>query len=205
VTGATNSQQDFPLKDPLQPFYGGGSSNAFVTRLTAPNNALNYSTFLGGTGADVGRGIAIKPRAAACGAGAEPSPCDDDAVVTGFTSSTDFPVVVPFQPTNNGGFDAFVSQVSDCACTPKDLTVTGTASHEIDLSWVDYCPDFTDSFELLWLADDGTKGSVMIPAGQYTYQHMGLTPGIYYHYQILAHNDCCDSKFSNKVKAVPLP
>jgi hypothetical protein len=109
-----------------------------------------------------------------------------------------------FQPNPGGGSDAFVSQVSDCACTPQNLALAGTASHEIDLTWQDYCPDFTLYFELNWHADDGSNGVISpIPAGQLHYEHMGLNSNTIYHYQILANNGCCPSGFSNEVDAMP--
>lgn len=60
VTGSTTSQQ-FPLSNALQGTFGGGATDAFVTRIkgTSPYS-LVYSTYLGGAGADVGYGIAVK-------------------------------------------------------------------------------------------------------------------------------------------------
>ena len=40
----------------------GGVTDGFVFRLNAVGNGLVYSTFLGGEGDDVGRGIATTPR-----------------------------------------------------------------------------------------------------------------------------------------------
>lgn len=57
VTGYTQST-DFPALFPLQAAYGGGSYDAFVTKLD-PDGALSWSTFLGGPGEDHGRGIAV--------------------------------------------------------------------------------------------------------------------------------------------------
>jgi hypothetical protein len=42
-----------------QPAFGGGSSDAFVTKVNANGNAFAYSTHLGGTGADESHGIAV--------------------------------------------------------------------------------------------------------------------------------------------------
>ncbi|MBV8856963.1 MAG: SBBP repeat-containing protein [Acidobacteria bacterium] len=80
VAGSTESS-NFPLVNPAQSSYGGGSSllgDAFVTKLNASGTALAYSTYLGGAGFDYARGIA---------AGA-----DGSAVVVGATASYDFPV-----------------------------------------------------------------------------------------------------------------
>lgn len=107
VTGDTTSA-DFPTASPIQRMYGGGLSDAFVTKLNALGSGLVYSTFLGGTLTDEGRGIALN--------------VSGEAYVTGDTSSNDFPTANPFQPGNGGGFnnhdDAFVVKIGDVAPTP---------------------------------------------------------------------------------------
>ena len=60
ITGVTASP-NFPVTaGAYQALYGGGSSDAFVAVLN-PSGALTYSTFLGGSGADSARGIALAP------------------------------------------------------------------------------------------------------------------------------------------------
>ena len=62
---------------------------------------LTYSTYLGGTNSEAGTGIAVD------GAG--------NAYVTGYTSSTDFPVVNAYQPTLGSALftvDAFVTKIA---------------------------------------------------------------------------------------------
>ena len=72
--------------------------DAFVTKLDANGAALGYSTYLGGSGADDGYGIAVD------GAGS--------AYVTGVTDSADFPTTAgAFDTTFNGGTDAFVTKL----------------------------------------------------------------------------------------------
>jgi hypothetical protein len=58
---------------------------------------LIYSTYLGGSGADSGEGVAVD-RAG-------------NAFITGVTSSGDFPSMNPFQPLLAGGTDAFVTKI----------------------------------------------------------------------------------------------
>jgi hypothetical protein len=82
----------------LQPNLGGGG-DAFVARLRADGSALVYSTYLGGTGDDYGYGIAVDP-------------ATGDALVTGWTQSTNFPTANPLQPTYGGGYyNAFVARL----------------------------------------------------------------------------------------------
>jgi uncharacterized protein (TIGR03437 family) len=79
VTGFTQSP-DFPLKNPLQPAYGGGADeasltcceagDAFIAELNPAGSGLIYSTFFGGAGLDTGTGIAIDSTGNAYVAGA---------------------------------------------------------------------------------------------------------------------------------------
>ena len=62
VTGLTGST-DFPLQSPLQTTYGGGTTDAFVTKLNPTGSALVYSTYLGGSAmSDFGASIAVDRR-----------------------------------------------------------------------------------------------------------------------------------------------
>ncbi|MGA3018708.1 MAG: SBBP repeat-containing protein, partial [Bryobacteraceae bacterium] len=57
VTGSTTSL-NFPVRYPLQSRLLG-SRNAFVVKLSPAGNMMDYSTYLGGSGADYGYGIAV--------------------------------------------------------------------------------------------------------------------------------------------------
>jgi hypothetical protein len=96
VTGQSNSTT-FPQVGPT--YAGGvGGISAFVTKFNAAGTSLLYSTFLGGSNSDFGKGIAVD------GAG--------QAYVTGFTLSADFPIAAPIQATTGGVEDAFVTKLS---------------------------------------------------------------------------------------------
>ncbi|WP_371380165.1 SBBP repeat-containing protein [Sporomusa aerivorans] len=100
VTGRTNSA-NFPTKCALQPSFGGGEFDTFVTRIAACGTGLVYSTYLGGSGQDEGIGIAVDSL--------------ENAYVTGFTNSLNFPTLRALQPNFGGGeFDAFVTKISAC-------------------------------------------------------------------------------------------
>lgn len=77
VTGATLST-NFPTQNPIQPTFSGRDGDVFVTKLNSQGSALVYSTYLGGTETDFGRGIAVDVAG--------------NAYVTGFTNSTGFPL-----------------------------------------------------------------------------------------------------------------
>lgn len=79
VTGFTNST-NFPTQNPIQATVGANfSTDVFVTKLNSQGSALLYSTYLGGTGNDTGRGIAVDSA--------------NNAYVTGSSDSIDFPLV----------------------------------------------------------------------------------------------------------------
>ena len=96
ITGIIGSA-NLPTKSAYQNAYGGGQ-DVFVTKLAPTGDALIYSTYLGGSGYDVGNSIAVD------GAGS--------AYVTGITMSADFPVQSPYQGSLQGGSDAFVTKLA---------------------------------------------------------------------------------------------
>jgi len=93
LVGATLSD-DFPVCDPYQGSHKKGK-DVFISRLDQYGNSLLYSTYLGGSGTDVGYDISVNAGGRIC--------------VAGFTKSTDFPTFNPYQPGHGGHYDAFVS------------------------------------------------------------------------------------------------
>lgn len=100
VTGFTSST-NFPTASPYQAAIGGGIDNEdiFVAKLNASGSALVYSTYLGGNGNDNGYGISVDS--------------GNNAYITGFTFSTNFPVVNPYQASNAGNSDVFVTKLNN--------------------------------------------------------------------------------------------
>ncbi len=94
VTGETSSY-NFPTLNPYQTHQR--DMDAFVTKFSGSGNDLVYSTYLGGNDYDRGYGIAIDNSEA--------------AYITGYTSSTDFPTLNPYQ-TDQDREDAFVTKLS---------------------------------------------------------------------------------------------
>lgn len=109
VTGLTASN-GFPTVDAPQAT-PGGLSDAFITKFNLNGSSVIYSTFLGGSGTDVGNAIAVDN--------------SGNAYVIGNTSSANFPTVNPFQPTLRGT-DAFVTKIGVLA----DLSITKTDSRD---------------------------------------------------------------------------
>jgi len=108
VTGTTDSA-DFPRSAGAAG--AAGSDDAFVTRLSPDGSSVVFSVYLGGSGADSGRGIAVD----AAGR----------AIVTGSTDSANFPVPGGFQTQPGGGMDAFVVRISSNGSTLEYGTFLG--------------------------------------------------------------------------------
>lgn len=70
-----------------------------VTKINADGTAIVYSTVFGGSASDFRPFLALGP--------------GGSVVVTGTTLSTDFPVMNALQPSNHGGFDAFVAKINN--------------------------------------------------------------------------------------------
>ena len=111
VTGQTSSTADFPTTpDAVQPAYGGGTADAFVTKLNPAGSApLIHSTYLGGSAAESGNGIAVD--------------LAGDSYVTGSTGSMNFPTTAgAFDTSFNGSADAFVAKI-EYARVPAVVTL----------------------------------------------------------------------------------
>jgi hypothetical protein len=110
VTGYTTSA-DFPVTSgAFQATNGGGLVDAFVAKVGPTGSALAYAGFLGGSGDDIGHGIAVDVAG--------------HAYVTGQTTSAaaTFPETTGvFQATNRGGTDAFVAKIT-VAPTISDIS-----------------------------------------------------------------------------------
>ena len=102
ITGTTSSSNLPTTPGAFQTIYAGGwgsFGDAFVSKLNATGSALVYSTYLGGSGADGGYGIALD--------------ASGNAYVTGATYSPNFPATpAAFQTTSSGQEDAFITKLS---------------------------------------------------------------------------------------------
>jgi hypothetical protein len=95
VTGETNDP-GFPTVDALQPRLAGGA-DAFVVKIDATSARIDYATYFGGSGDDVGRAIAADG--------------DGNAYVAGLSTSSDLPTAAAIEaadpsprPAGSAGF-----------------------------------------------------------------------------------------------------
>ena len=96
LAGKTRSS-DFPTQGAFQRVHGGGEFDGFVAKVEGDGTRLAYASFLGGSASDYVQALALE---------------GDIAHVTGWTMSSDFPVVDPFQASRGGDVDAFVSRLA---------------------------------------------------------------------------------------------
>lgn len=91
---------DFPITvGAVQPVNEGGGVEGFVVRLNEDGNALVYSTYLGGTDRDYVYDLEVNAA--------------NEAYVTGYTYSSDFPTTAgAYSTTYAGNGDVFVSRLS---------------------------------------------------------------------------------------------
>jgi hypothetical protein len=134
-----DTQTNFPVTPGAFQTVQKGSFNVFVTKFNATGTALVYSTYLGGSGTDIGESIAID----AAG----------NAYVTGYTSSTDFPVTPGVFQTSYGGGpdDGFITKLNATGTALAYSTYLGGSGDDecssivIDISGSVYVTGFTDS------------------------------------------------------------
>jgi hypothetical protein len=119
VTGVTISS-DFPRINQIAGICSGtcgtGSSDGFVTKISAQGTAVAYSSLFGGSGFDIGFAIAVD------GAG--------NAYLTGTTESTDFPQINPIKKAcskgcGNGLGDAFVIKINSAGSAAAYSSLLG--------------------------------------------------------------------------------
>jgi hypothetical protein len=122
ATGGTGSE-DFPTVNPIQDNYRGGVAPEPELSWYGPGDALiakfdaigrmTFATYLGGTGADAGLGIALDTAG--------------NVYVAGGTRSTELETVNPFQEANAGLWDVFI--VSIGGLIPPTPTPTSTPTN----------------------------------------------------------------------------
>jgi hypothetical protein len=139
ISGITVSA-DFPTTAGAFDTNANGSSDAFVTKFDPASSSLSYSTYLGGSGDDVGTGIAVDSAG--------------DAYVGGTTVSADFPTTAgAFDTSYNGNQEAFVTKLDPLGSSLSYSTYLGgsrfdtAAGIAVDPAGAAYVTGQTDSLD----------------------------------------------------------
>jgi len=116
VAGGTDSPVNFPIFTPLQGSKAAGW-DSFVSRFKN-DGTLNFSTFWGGDGNDYAQGIAVNDAR--------------EVAITGYTGSSDFPMVDPMQSSLSTAPDTFAANFSMITSTviPRFSTYLGGTSSD---------------------------------------------------------------------------
>ncbi|HUI53566.1 MAG TPA: SBBP repeat-containing protein, partial [Bryobacteraceae bacterium] len=108
VVGYTYSS-DLPVTAGALQATNAGDCDAFVAKLSPTGNSLAYLSYLGGSSSDTATAVTLDP--------------NGNVYVTGWTLSTNFPLLNAFQSTNAGNYGAFVTKLG-FAQLPSVLGVT---------------------------------------------------------------------------------
>jgi hypothetical protein len=119
VTGLTTSAFNFPTTVGAYDVTGNGLGDAFVVKLNGALLIQNYGTYVGGSGNDIGYGIAVNTFGG--------------VLVTGYTASTDFPTVDPIQAASAGSDDAFIFRLGPLGEALKSSTYLGGTGNDFGL------------------------------------------------------------------------
>jgi hypothetical protein len=123
ISGQTQSANYPVTTGAFQPVKSG-SIDCFVTKLNASGSALEFSTFLGGSGTDNNAGIAIDS--------------DQNVYISGNTNSTNFPVTTgSFQATIGGSADCFVTKMNPAGSALVYSTFIGGSAYEENTHSID--------------------------------------------------------------------
>lgn len=98
IAGSTSSSNFVPAAAPAYDRVYNGYMDVFVTKLTAGGQSYGYSTYVGGYHNDYGLGLVLGP--------------DNGVWVTGYTSSSNFPLKDATPLGNHWKEDAFVFKLS---------------------------------------------------------------------------------------------
>lgn len=116
VTGITYSF-DFPVQNGDDSSLGG-FEDAFITKLDVTAGTLIYSTYLGGSSGDYGTDITVDNVG--------------NVYVTGYTTSSDFPMQNAYDASYNGSADVFIAKLDPTGSTLLYSTYLGGSNFSFE-------------------------------------------------------------------------
>ncbi len=114
IAGQTASI-NFPVSTSAFQTVSNGGLDAFVAKFAA-GGAMVYSTLLSGNSVDVATALSVGPAG--------------NAFVAGYTASRDFPSLLPIQATNNGIYNAFLTQLDPLGQSLRFSTFFGGSNSD---------------------------------------------------------------------------
>jgi len=197
VAGATDSS-DFQVTGGPYSIYSG-LRDAFIMAINPDASGYYFSSFLGGSGREEANAVA------ADGSG--------NCYLAGFTTSTNFPVLVgPYlQPGGGVGQlaeDAFVARIYALVppVPPANLRLTAVSVNSASLAWDDKSNN-EDGFKIERKTGPAGTWSQIATVGTdvTTFENSGLSESTTYSYRVRAYNSAGDSAYSNELNVLTLP
>jgi len=157
VAGTTSSA-NFPLTKPLISSLPGGSSHVFLAEIAGSGDRFIYCTLLGGSGNDSASAVAVDR--------------SGNAIVTGSTSSLDFPVVNAVQDKPGGGVCQGLYGLPYVPCSHGFVAKVNSQGSKLVYSTYlsGYGVDSADAVEV------DTSGSVWVAGGTSSRAGFPITP-----------------------------
>lgn len=144
---SVTSSADFPIIGGFDDSFNGGTTDGLIVKLTPDLSSIIWSSFVGGSGLDAAYSIKFD--------------ADNNLVLAGGTTSTDFPVTPgSYQTGFNGIVDGWIARIAADGSAVMNATFTGTIS-----------------FDQVYFVDLNSSGSIYC-YGQ-TAGHMPITAGVY--------------------------
>ncbi len=128
IAGYTASL-NFPTVAPVQAGFNG-LDDAFVSELNATGNVLVFSTYLGGSGADLANAIAVDS--------------SGNMFAGGQTNSLDLPLIGAVQPSNKGGSTGWVARIGVTAPPPQIPSTVSVSPSSGSGNVVTFTAQFSD-------------------------------------------------------------
>ncbi|MFA6232961.1 MAG: fibronectin type III domain-containing protein [Bacteroidota bacterium] len=190
ITGLTSST-DFPLKKPMQSAYGGSTDMAIACFTT--DGGLDWSTYNGGSGFEIGYSTVFQS--------------STTGFICGYTSSTDFPVVSPYQAASGGGRDAVLLSFElqqtppTPPAPPTNLTATAQTPTRIALAWTDNADSETRFVVEHQTASGPWTQYVILSPNTESYLARNLAPLTTHRFRVKAANSQFESAYTNTAEA----
>jgi hypothetical protein len=123
ITGTTGSGNFPTTSGAFSESHSGGTYDSYILKLDSSGSSVLYSSFVGGSGGDVGLSITIDT--------------NGNAYITGNTFSTDFPITSgAYDTTHNGYHDVFVVKINSAGSSLNYSTFVGGSG--VGTYYVDY-------------------------------------------------------------------